>query len=217
MMKLSHILYKVDNLEEAVKEFADMGFTVAYGANPKKATNAMIWFEEGPFIELFTVKVNPVVYSILKGLLKLTGKNALLKRIDLYKNAPKGFCDVSIETEERELKKYTDLLAAEGYACDRTKGRRTNLDGEKLNWQLAAPPSLDIPFLMSAYNIKQGPKKIKHRNGALSIEEVIFATDNKNRPMLNKLVQDERLKFVEGSGIMDIKIKGWDHEMLHQH
>ena len=49
-MKLSHILYKSNNLSEAVKQFEEEGFKVEYGSkhNPK---NALIYFSEGPYIE----------------------------------------------------------------------------------------------------------------------------------------------------------------------
>ena len=51
LMKLSHILYKTNNLPEAVKQFEEDGFKVEYGSkhNPK---NALIYFSEGPYIEI---------------------------------------------------------------------------------------------------------------------------------------------------------------------
>lgn len=192
-----------------------MDFTVVYGSNPQKAKNALNWFEEGPFLELFTMNMNPFLYGVVTVILKILGKQSLLKRVKLFKTSPTGFCDISIDTDQRELDKYIKLLKDKGYDCDRIRGRRTNIKGEKLNWQLAAPSRIDIPFLMSAYNIEQRPETIKHSNGAVSISEVVFATNKNNFTLFSELIEDDRLKLVEGHGFIDMKIEGWDHPMLH--
>ena len=49
-MKISHVLYKVNNLEDTVSQFRNQGFTVEYGKKDKPY-NALIYFEEGPYIE----------------------------------------------------------------------------------------------------------------------------------------------------------------------
>lgn len=214
-MRLSHILYKVDDLDQAVREFTELGFTVVYGSDPKKATNALIWFEEGPFLELFTMNVNPIIYNIISFVLRLLGKKSLLKRVELYQTSPVGFCDVSIETDDRNLDKDVQFLLDRGYTCDRMNSKRTNHKGKKLNWQLAVTPHTNIPFLMSAYNIKQHPEKITHRNGALSIKEVVFGTSREHLSLLNELIEDERFILIEGNGLVDMKINGWDHSLLH--
>ena len=50
-MKLSHLLYKVDNLNDSVRFFRDKGFNVEYGSK-NKPKNALIYFSKGPYIEL---------------------------------------------------------------------------------------------------------------------------------------------------------------------
>ena len=51
-MKLGHILYKVDDLDRAVQEYIEKGFTVEYGRK-NNPYNAVIYFAEGPYLELF--------------------------------------------------------------------------------------------------------------------------------------------------------------------
>ncbi len=46
-MKTSHIIYKVDDLHQAVNEFKKKGFEVEYGTK-KNPYNAIIYFSEGP-------------------------------------------------------------------------------------------------------------------------------------------------------------------------
>lgn len=45
-MKVSHILYKVNDLDEAVRDWSKEGFTVEYGKT-KNPYNAIIYFSEG--------------------------------------------------------------------------------------------------------------------------------------------------------------------------
>ena len=50
-MKVSHVLYKVNNLDDAVNKFRNMGFSVEYGSknNPH---NELIYFSEGQRLSL---------------------------------------------------------------------------------------------------------------------------------------------------------------------
>ena len=50
-MRLGHVIYVVKDLDTAVKEWRDKGFTVEYGRT-KNPMNALIYFSEGPYIEL---------------------------------------------------------------------------------------------------------------------------------------------------------------------
>jgi len=49
-MKVSHVIYKVDDLSKAIKDFKDKGFQIEYGSktNPH---NALIYFSKGPYIK----------------------------------------------------------------------------------------------------------------------------------------------------------------------
>lgn len=46
-MKVSHIMYRVSDLKEAVEEYRQKGFAVEYG-RAKNPINALIYFSEGP-------------------------------------------------------------------------------------------------------------------------------------------------------------------------
>lgn len=50
-MKLSHVILKVDRLDEAVREYREKGFAVEYGKT-KNPYNALVYFSEGPYLEL---------------------------------------------------------------------------------------------------------------------------------------------------------------------
>ena len=50
-MMISHILYKVDDLEKGVKLFKDKGFEVEYGSE-KNPHNALVYFNDGSYVEI---------------------------------------------------------------------------------------------------------------------------------------------------------------------
>ena len=86
-MKLSHILYKTNNLPEAVKQFEEDGFKVEYGSkhNPK---NALIYFSDGPYIEILE---KAPISNFMMLVLRLIGKTYLVNRFKSWKNAEEGY------------------------------------------------------------------------------------------------------------------------------
>jgi hypothetical protein len=87
-MQISHVLYRVDDLHKAVKSMENAGFIVEYGTKPEKAYNAIIWFEEGIFIELFK---NSELASWVKCIMKLFGYESILKRIKKWEEIETGW------------------------------------------------------------------------------------------------------------------------------
>ncbi len=212
-MRLSHVLYKVKDLHEAVKDFEEMGFTVRYGAKKEKAFNALIWFEEGPFIELFTV--NPLA-KIIAFFLKLMGKGLVAKRFNYFVNSDYGWSEYAIENERYDLDIENQKLKELGYKYSSLTGRRTNINDIKLTWQLSFPSDLGFPFLMSAYYPDPRPEHIQHENGAKSISQFTWGVSSKNMENIQKFTNDKRLKLEEGSGFKKIEFEGWDAGVLNK-
>ncbi len=211
-MKLSHILYRVDNLHKAVEDFKNMGFTVVYGTKPEKAFNALIWFEKGPFIELYQINKNKFIINAMK----LLGKKGLANRFSHFQNSNYGWVDYSIENDRRDLTEENLLLKEMGYKFSTMPGFRTDINGNKLKWKLSIPFDSSFPFLMSAYSINPRPRRIKHINGAKEVKRLIWGTDKKNIPNINRLLNDNILQLIEGHGFQKIIIDGWDEETFNK-
>ena len=105
-MKLSHILYKSNNLSEAVKQFEEEGFKVEYGSkhNPK---NALIYFSEGPYIEILE---KAPISNFLMIILRLIGKTHLVKRFKNWKNAHEGYFDICLENYKNDFDEEVQIL-----------------------------------------------------------------------------------------------------------
>ncbi len=211
-MKLSHILYKVDDLHQAVKDFQEMGFTVEYGAKPDKAFNALIWFEQGPFIELFYAEPHRIINFIVK----ILGLKGIVSRFKLFQYSNYGWTDYSLENDRIELQEEALQLKKLGYKFSKIPGFRTNIHGTKLKWKLLFPVDTTFPFFMSAYRPNPRPKIIKHPNGAKEVKQVIWGTTKGNIPNIRWFSNDERLQLVEGKGFQKIVIDGWDADVLNK-
>ena len=86
-MKLSHIIYRGRTLEEAVNKFTDLGFKVEYGSK-EHPHNALIYFSEGPYIELLA---DAPVPSFKLFLLRLIGKGKIADRFVDWGRGDEGF------------------------------------------------------------------------------------------------------------------------------
>ena len=77
-MKLSHIILKVNDLDQAVKMYREKGFAVEYGKT-KNPYNALIYFSKGPYLELLARTGMP---NWIKKLMRLLGYGLFMDRMD---------------------------------------------------------------------------------------------------------------------------------------
>ncbi len=196
-MRASHIIYGVDDLQKAVKEWRDKGFYVEYGQDTKDA-NALIYFSKGPFIELLNAKY---VSNFTKKMLTLFGWKPLIDRMSNTKIMNKNIGAFCIEKDAGNLDEEIEWLEKKynekGFYWKKVK--RNDTKGNKLRWKLFFPNNLGLPFLMSYYeNADPKPKNFVHPNGAVEIKELTLVTDKNSIVILKELVDDKRIKYQAG-------------------
>lgn len=184
MLKCSHILCKVNNISDVVRDYEAEGFSIQWGSAPERAHNALLWFEKGPFIEFFQI---PKPLTLLIPPLGWIYGRAARKRWTYWSKSSAGWCDVAMEPEERiseaghgsgadrirELEAVRSTVNKAGISTSRLiHGRRTRPDGWKVKYSLFAPEPIGLPFVVSTYDPPQRPKKIEHPNGASGVEWV---------------------------------------------
>ena len=174
MLKSSHILYKVKNIKKAVTTLTDIGFDVQWGKAPEKAHNAHIWFDNGPFIELFQLPT--YMYYLFYPFAMLKGK-AATKRFHKWAKHPEGWCDIAIEPANKEnvfdLSEYQKQLQAQNVSCSKIiPGKRVKPNGELVTYSFMLLEPEYLPFLVSHYNPPQRPKSTIHPNGATGIQSL---------------------------------------------
>ena len=222
MLKCAHVICKVSDIKQAVIDFRKLGFSVEWGSNPKKADNALIWFNEGPFIELFEEKS---FYYKFNKMISIFCGSAAGNKLRKWYLMKEGWCDVAgedinnneniIEDAKANCKQLDDL---------RKKIQRIDLDTSKvIKWSRRKPNGkivrysifylspVEYPFVVSKYDSLQRPRKIVHENGALEIEKIIISVPPK---MIKKYMylfkNDSRIEIRKGNSlaISNVLIKG---------
>ena len=193
-MKVSHVLYKTNNLEASFKEFEKLGYKVVYGSR-KKPHNALIYFSEGPYIELLE---KAPISSFLKAILRLLGKAKVVDRFNSWENSTEGFFEICLETNTTNFKKEEKILAKfeEGYFI--TNSKRIDVSNRVLKWKLLFPNQIKIPFLMTQFNINPKPKNFVHPNKIKRIKQISYSTEASIIPVINELCNDDILQLFIG-------------------
>ena len=196
-MNVSHVILKVSNLNEAVEYYREHGFSVEYGKN-KNPLNALIYFSEGPYIEILPGTGMPVVF---KKIFRLLGKAGLVQRLDHYDSSDNGYCDLGLENHMDNLDKERSILMKYGIASFQKSIRRIDTQGRDLRFKVAIPEALDVPFLMTYFSEDPKPHNFVHSNGVRGIKKVIYRTNADKILLIKELCDDERLVVLEGKGI----------------
>ena len=193
-MKVSHVLYKTNNLEASFKEFEKLGYKVVNGSR-KKPHNALIYFSEGPYIELLE---KAPVSSFLKVILRLLGKGKVVDRFNSWENSTEGFFEICLETNTTNFKKEEKILAKFGEDYFITNSKRIDVSNRVLKWKLLFPNQIKIPFLMTQFNINPKPKNFVHPNKIKRIKQISYSTEASIIPVINELCNDDILQLFIG-------------------
>jgi catechol 2,3-dioxygenase-like lactoylglutathione lyase family enzyme len=212
MLRCSHVVCRVADIEVAVRDFTDLGFTVEWGSDPKRADNALIWFAEGPFIEL----LRPPPPAMRWPLTALYGR-AVAGRIARWARSGEGWCDVALETDATELAPTRAALQAAGVDVSRiVKGKRTRPDGQPVRYEFLAPAPPRLPFVVSAYDPPQRPAHVAHANGALALTCVRLRVSDADRARYELLAGEDRWLRPEAAaetGVRAVELSGLRDEL----
>lgn len=206
-MKVSHIIYKVSNLYEAVEEFKSKGFEVEFGTS-KNPYNAIIYFSEGPYLELLASSGMP---KMVKKLLRIFGRSRFSDRMDYWDNHKEGPCGVALENYKKDLEEEKRILEKHKLGYFQMRSRRNDTKGRKLRFTCLFPDELLIPFFMTYFNIDPKPKNFTHPNGVKRVKNISFGTKEEFIPIIEELCDDATLTLFLGSEIKDLEYEYADN------
>jgi hypothetical protein len=202
-LKLGHILFKVNNLQEAVKNFSDKGFNVEYGSkrNPK---NALIYFSEGAYIELLE---SAPISCFQKVLLVLIRRHQLVQRFASWESSPEGYFELCFEKQNIEFDREIKILKKHGISFFITSSQRVDPFNRRLKWKLLFPLENKLPFLMTPFNEDPRPKNFIHPNGVSKISQVIYGAEPTMISVIKMLCSDPVLFFSKDKGVLQVKFE----------
>lgn len=191
----SHYLVRVEDLHQAVADFQAAGFFVEYGSKPDKAYNAMIYFEEGGFIELFNPPLHGLKGRLQRSMAWLGAKlgHALLARFNRWVTYS-GLVDFALESRV-DLNVSLEAARQRGAIVGKIRdSSRIREDGVTTRWQLSIPDRAEAPFLMGPYEPPPdlSATMLAHSNGVRRLEGMIIATPDPQAYLerLARLVSD---------------------------
>lgn len=215
MLKFSYLQCKFNNLRKAVEAFQNAGFTVEWGRSGHRG-NAFIWFEEGPYIEVFEMVPGFASVATILGL--FFGRSAK-EKWKYWDEHPGGWSDLAMvavakpqEQSSAGLKEARWAVRNMGIAASRIiKGSRTRPDGEKVKFAFFATSPVEFPIITTDYDPPQRPATVNHANGARGIERVIVGVCAKDWEKYRALAGDDaRIKWVRSpkTQILEVSLTG---------
>jgi hypothetical protein len=202
-LKVSHVLYKVEDLGAAVRKFMEEGFVAEYGRS-KKPYNALVYFSEGPYLELFN---NSNMPAPVKGFLRLFGQGAMVDRMNRWETADEGFIGLALENYRTDLSEEEGILRRYGRRMFQLPSRRDDTKGRALRFRVGMPDDMLIPFCMTYFDVDPKPKDFVHPNGVVGIKSVSFGTKKEYFPLIRELCDDPILKLFVGEGVRDVEYR----------
>ena len=199
-MELSHILYKVNDLRGAVSHFREQGFHVEFGSK-RRPTNALIYFSEGPYVELLE---RAPVSALAKLLLRCIGKGAVARRFEAWDNADEGWFEICLENHRDDFAEEVEVMKRHGEPHFITSSARTDPSGRRLTWRLLFPLNNALPFLMTYFNVDPKPVAFVHPNGVVGIDRVQYRAQSGCVSLLKALCEDDVLNVQEGQGGIEV-------------
>ncbi len=182
-ISLDHVVIAVNDLEESIINFRNLGFQVQKGGINGPVHNALIFFQDGTYIEL-TAPISSKVRGLFRflyslGLLSLLEKirPKLTLRFMFWFGGPIGLKDVCLRCDD--LEKSLSNIAQLGVGVTSAQSfSRKRPDGIIVSWRLGAPTDRGLPFLIEDLTPVQVRVPFKdtceHKNGALGISAVVM-------------------------------------------
>ncbi|MEM9894666.1 MAG: VOC family protein [Actinomycetota bacterium] len=201
-MRISHVLYKVSDLDAAVEQYRRDGFDVEYG-RAEKPNNALAYFADGSYLELLGRTGMP---SWAKTLLKLFGKRAFIARLATWDEATEGLIGLALEVESDQLDEAKRRLKDAGHGWFQFRARRTEPNGRQLRFVGVMPDEMQIPFFGTC-DTDLGREGFVHPNGVVGFKSVSFGTTDELRPLVEQLCTDDRVQLFIGDGVKDLEFE----------
>lgn len=160
---IDHLVVVVKNLDQAAKDYEQLGFTVISGGqHPVGSHNALIAFADGSYLEIIAFYRDAVDHRWWQPLSK-----------------GERFVDICLQTDD--LRGDTQKLKDAGVAInDPVPWSRKRPDGYELKWLLALATGSHrgvAPFLIEDVTprTERIPQQFSHKNGVTAIDKVTVA------------------------------------------
>jgi hypothetical protein len=169
VMSVGHIVYKAEDLQAAVEEFRERGFEVEYG-RPKNPRNALVYFSQGPYLEIRTGVTMP---AFVRRYLRLIGQGRMVDASDAVASMPEGYCRVVFEVEREDFGRLKAICRGRGVRTITTPISRKDSHGRRLTCLCLSPDDWALPMFVTRF-AADTHRGAPHPNGTTRIDHIVF-------------------------------------------
>lgn len=186
-LAFDHVVIYVPNLEQAIKQFTDLGFTVQFGGEHEHTVNALIVFNDQFYIELLSLKSTwrrPLLLLAARlGLINLISKSkkTISWRLLPWVTMPYGPIDWCLRSDN--IKSILKRLKPTALPILKNQSyQRIRPDGQHVKWFLGGAKNIDLPYLIqdrTAVSLRV-PLDLhtEHANGAKYLRKIKISPKN---------------------------------------
>lgn len=202
-MELSHVLYKVDDLEKAVNKFRRRGFQVIYD-HKKEAHHAFIYFKEGPYLEIIQ---NMAITGFIAFMLNRMGYKKFVRSMQEQERMSPGYIRIAFESVDENFKREKKIYEKYGQQPVVAPVRRKD-NKVILKCKCLFPTDGEVPFIKSKFkgNVIYR-RNVIHTNGIIGINKVLYRSSVNNIQLINELGKCDILKLEVGNHKIDVEFK----------
>jgi len=203
---VGQIVYKVHDLRSAVAQMKKKGFTVEYGI-AEDPYNALVYFTEGPYIELIERTGVPFYIKLLMRMLRC-GK--LANRLDAWDKAKEGILGTALEIPEAKLDKMLVYLKdVKRLKAFKMPSTRVDTHGRELKCSCLFTEYIEMPFFVTEFAESPKPLNYTHPNGSRCITDIKIQLKPKEYQLFLELIEkfelNQNYSFAVKQGSFDVK------------
>lgn len=199
-MIVSHVRYRVRDLNAEVKKWRDDGFSVEMGSMYEdSSTSAFIYFSKGPYIELEQPTAMP---AFQKGIMRFLGKGFAVQTFDIWDAWDQGVRGIALESDNftlSSLQTNMKMLRKQGLKVFAQMQNRLDLHGRMLRRYIGVVSDPRFPLLVGQFSDDPRPEHAVHPNGTTGIERIRYRIAEDLHPLVNELCNDPVLETQAGS------------------
>lgn len=200
MIRVGHVIYKADDLDQAVAGFRAEGFDVEYGRarNPR---NAVIYFSVGPYLEIISRVSMP---GFVRGYLKLIGQGRMVAVSDSVASRRQGYSRIVLEAQREQFADLKRIYQRHGLKTLVSPISRRDLHGRRLSCTCLVPDDWGVPMFVTPFGVDIH-RDSAHPNGITQIAEVFFAGSQAAAGVCQQAGVEDRLKVGSGDGTISVR------------
>ena len=200
MANVGHIIYKADDLENSINYFRSRGFDVEPGQQ-KNAASALIYFCEGPYLE---IRERADVPPFFRQLLHLTGTGKFVDSYDRFATMSQGYSRVVLEAQRKEFDHIKEIFDSHQTKSLTIPFSRKDPAGRRLACWCLSPDDWAIPLFVTPFAIDTH-RSTPHPNGITHITDIDFAASEKTLSICKHVGVDGGLTCRSGTGTIDLE------------